>query len=148
MKTFCKAQKFSGVNIDENLVCTSVRWLIQNQRGAGFPALVYGRHLAVSEEICAFLFNTLYLCQLHRVTLIFSLRCKLEEIIKFFPSNRLYLAKLHRATFNIPYGKVMLSVLKKININVLDAHRTFLETRNDFAKPSRPVSQTQLKPSS
>ncbi|CAH3019175.1 unnamed protein product [Porites evermanni] len=46
MKTFCKAQKFSGVNIDENLVCSSVRWLIQNQGGAGFPALVYGRHLA------------------------------------------------------------------------------------------------------
>lgn len=40
----------------------------------------------------------------------------------------------------------MLSVLTKINLNVLDAHRTFLETRNDYAEPSRPVSQTQLKP--
>ena len=38
MKVFCQAMKFTGVNIDENLVCESVSWLIQNQRGDGaFP---------------------------------------------------------------------------------------------------------------
>ena len=35
MKVFCKANEFDGVNIDENMVCESVDWLIQNQRGDG-----------------------------------------------------------------------------------------------------------------
>ncbi|XP_015753158.1 PREDICTED: complement C3-like [Acropora digitifera] len=35
MRVFCKAQEFAGVNIDENLVCQSVAWLIQNQRTDG-----------------------------------------------------------------------------------------------------------------
>ena len=35
MRVFCQAQKFAGVNIDENLVCESVSWLIRNQRGDG-----------------------------------------------------------------------------------------------------------------
>ena len=35
MKVFCKAQQFSGVAIDENVVCESVSWLIQNQRVDG-----------------------------------------------------------------------------------------------------------------
>ena len=32
MRVFCKAQQFAGVNIDEKLVCESVKWLIENQR--------------------------------------------------------------------------------------------------------------------
>ena len=35
MRVFCQAQQFAGVNIDENLVCDSVGWLIANQRGDG-----------------------------------------------------------------------------------------------------------------
>ena len=35
MRVFCKAQQFAGVNIDENLVCDSVGWLIGNQRADG-----------------------------------------------------------------------------------------------------------------
>ena len=35
MRVFCKAQQFDGVNIDENLICESVGWLIQNQRADG-----------------------------------------------------------------------------------------------------------------
>ena len=35
MRVFCKAQQFAGVNIDENLVCESVNWLLQNQRADG-----------------------------------------------------------------------------------------------------------------
>ena len=35
MKVFCQAQQFAGVNIDEKVVCESVSWLIQNQRGDG-----------------------------------------------------------------------------------------------------------------
>lgn len=35
MRVFCKAQQFPRVNIDEDLVCDSVRWLIENQRGDG-----------------------------------------------------------------------------------------------------------------
>ena len=35
MRVFCKAQQFAGVNIDENLVCESVNWLMQNQRADG-----------------------------------------------------------------------------------------------------------------
>ena len=35
MRVFCQAQQFAGVNIDENLVCESMSWLIQNQRGDG-----------------------------------------------------------------------------------------------------------------
>ena len=35
MRVFCKANEFAGVNIDENLVCESVAWLIQNQRADG-----------------------------------------------------------------------------------------------------------------
>lgn len=35
MRVFCKAQQFAGVNIDENVVCESVSWLIQNQREDG-----------------------------------------------------------------------------------------------------------------
>lgn len=35
MRVFCRAKQFPGVNIDENLVCDSVTWLIQNQRGDG-----------------------------------------------------------------------------------------------------------------
>ena len=35
MRVFCKAQQFDGVTIDENLICESVGWLIQNQRVDG-----------------------------------------------------------------------------------------------------------------
>ena len=35
MRVFCEAQQFAGVNIDENLVCESVNWLLQTQRGDG-----------------------------------------------------------------------------------------------------------------
>ena len=35
MRVLCKAQQFPGVNIDERMVCESVSWLIQNQRGDG-----------------------------------------------------------------------------------------------------------------
>ena len=35
MRVFCEAKKFSGVNIDENKVCESVAWLIQNQDASG-----------------------------------------------------------------------------------------------------------------
>lgn len=35
MRVFCKAQQFAGVNIDEDLVCDSVGWLIGNQRAYG-----------------------------------------------------------------------------------------------------------------
>ena len=35
MRVFCKANEFPGVNIDENLVCESVAWLIRNQRADG-----------------------------------------------------------------------------------------------------------------
>ncbi|KAL9988942.1 hypothetical protein ACROYT_G003438 [Oculina patagonica] len=35
MRVFCKAQEFAGVNIDENLVCESVNWLMQTQRADG-----------------------------------------------------------------------------------------------------------------
>ena len=35
MRVFCKAQQFTAVDIDEDLVCESVRWLIENQRGDG-----------------------------------------------------------------------------------------------------------------
>lgn len=35
MRVFCQAQQFAGVNIDENLVCESVGWLIANQRADG-----------------------------------------------------------------------------------------------------------------
>ena len=35
MRVFCQAQQFAGVNIDENLVCDSVGWLIANQREDG-----------------------------------------------------------------------------------------------------------------
>jgi len=35
MRVFCHAQKFSGVNIDEEVICESVAWLIQNQRADG-----------------------------------------------------------------------------------------------------------------
>ena len=35
MRVFCKAQQFAGVNIDENLVCDSIDWLITNQRADG-----------------------------------------------------------------------------------------------------------------
>ena len=35
LRVFCKAQQFVGVNIDENLVCDSVGWLIGNQRADG-----------------------------------------------------------------------------------------------------------------
>ena len=55
MKTFCKAQKFAGVNIDENMVCASVSWMIQNQRGdgaiPGFSPLVYRRHFVVRNAV-------------------------------------------------------------------------------------------------
>ncbi len=38
MKIFCQVQNFAGVNIDEKLICESVGWLYQNQRGDGaFP---------------------------------------------------------------------------------------------------------------
>ena len=35
MRVFCKANEFDGVNIDENLVCESVAWLMQKQRTDG-----------------------------------------------------------------------------------------------------------------
>ena len=35
MRVFCKIQEFPGMNIDEELVCDSVNWLIQNQRADG-----------------------------------------------------------------------------------------------------------------
>ena len=35
MRVFCRAKQFPGINVDENLVCESVQWLIQNQRGDG-----------------------------------------------------------------------------------------------------------------
>ena len=35
MRVFCQAQKFAGVNIDQDLVCTSVGWLVANQRADG-----------------------------------------------------------------------------------------------------------------
>ena len=41
MRVFCKAQQFTGVNIDEDLVCESVSWLIENQRGDGALPEVY-----------------------------------------------------------------------------------------------------------
>ena len=41
MRVFCKAQQFNGVNIDEDLVCESVSWLIENQRGDGALPEVY-----------------------------------------------------------------------------------------------------------
>lgn len=41
MRVFCKAQQFTGVNIDEDLVCESVRWLIENQSGNGALPEVY-----------------------------------------------------------------------------------------------------------
>ena len=50
MRVFCKAQEFAGVNIDENLVCQSVAWLIQNQRTDGaLPEVnhVYHREMVV-----------------------------------------------------------------------------------------------------
>ena len=38
MKIFCQVQGFAGVIIDENLICESVGWLYENQRGDGaFP---------------------------------------------------------------------------------------------------------------
>ena len=41
MRVFCKAQQFTGVNIDEDQVCESVSWLIENQRGDGALPEVY-----------------------------------------------------------------------------------------------------------
>lgn len=35
MRVFCEAQQFAGVNIDEGMVCRSVEWLMNNQRGDG-----------------------------------------------------------------------------------------------------------------
>lgn len=35
MRVFCKAQQFAGVNIDEDLVCDSVGWLMAIQRPDG-----------------------------------------------------------------------------------------------------------------
>lgn len=35
MRVFCEAQQFDGVNIDEEMVCRSVGWLTNNQRGDG-----------------------------------------------------------------------------------------------------------------
>lgn len=35
MRVFCQAQKFAGVNIDQDMVCRSVGWLIANQRADG-----------------------------------------------------------------------------------------------------------------
>jgi len=35
MKVFCKAQQFAGVDIDEEKMCESVNWLIQQQRNDG-----------------------------------------------------------------------------------------------------------------
>ena len=35
MRVFCQAERFAGVNIDMEMVCQSVAWLIQNQRGDG-----------------------------------------------------------------------------------------------------------------
>lgn len=42
MRVFCKAQQFAEVNIDENLVCESVSWLLENQRGDGALPEVFG----------------------------------------------------------------------------------------------------------
>ncbi|XP_027048067.1 ophiophagus venom factor-like [Pocillopora damicornis] len=35
MRVFCEAQQFDGVNIDEEMVCQSVDWLVGNQRADG-----------------------------------------------------------------------------------------------------------------
>ena len=55
MKTFCKARKFAGVNVDENMVCASVSWIIQNQRsdGAlpGSEQLVHRRYFVVRNAV-------------------------------------------------------------------------------------------------
>lgn len=38
LKVFCQASKFDGVQIDQDLLCRSVDWLVQNQRADGaFP---------------------------------------------------------------------------------------------------------------
>lgn len=43
-KMFCLASKFDGVQIDENVICLAIKWLIQNQRSDGaFPEV---HHLA------------------------------------------------------------------------------------------------------
>nr|BAH22724.1 complement component C3 precursor [Nematostella vectensis] len=48
MKVFCKASKFDGVQIDSNLVCDSVSWLVQNQRADGaFPEV----HAVIHREM-------------------------------------------------------------------------------------------------
>ena len=40
MKVFCATQKFSGIELDEVLICDSVAWLVENQRQDGaFPEM-------------------------------------------------------------------------------------------------------------
>ena len=54
MRVFCKAQQFAGVNIDENLVCDSVGWLIANQRADGALPEVFSvihREMVVRNQI-------------------------------------------------------------------------------------------------
>lgn len=48
MRVFCKAQQFTGVDIDEDLVCESVSWLIENQRGDGALPEVF---MVIHEEM-------------------------------------------------------------------------------------------------
>jgi len=66
MRVFCQAQQFAGVNIDEDLVCDSVDWLIANQRADGaLPEVnaVIHREMVVRNSI-----NTLtYLLQKDRI---------------------------------------------------------------------------------
>lgn len=58
MRVFCRAKQFSGVNIDENVVCESVAWLLQNQRGDGaLPEVSRVGHteMVVSQPKCRIL---------------------------------------------------------------------------------------------
>jgi hypothetical protein len=54
LKVFCQASKFDGVQIDQNLLCQSVQWLVQNQRADGaFPEMhgVAHREMVVSNLV-------------------------------------------------------------------------------------------------
>ena len=60
MRVFCEAQQFDGVNIDEEMVCQSVDWLVGNQRADGaLPEvqMVYHREMVVSSTLIGLLFG-------------------------------------------------------------------------------------------
>ena len=60
MRVFCEAQQFDGVNIDEEMVCQSVDWLVGNQRVDGaLPEvqMVYHREMVVSSTLIGLLFG-------------------------------------------------------------------------------------------